>query len=202
VFASIFPRKAPGEKLWVLVNRANASYTGVQIELRLEESVHAQLENQWRGAAGAGLSQLYDCWHGVPIVPRTGINVSVKSTQESAYIVGDNGTISVAFPVDKRGYGCILLTTNSTSTGTGTGTGGTPLGGFFLGQNERVQCGWRTVQFRPHVSLPAVFDGQDSSDDDYRARVLPVIILLVLAILVRIPLRPACRDGGYTWGCV
>ena len=40
-----------------------------------------------------------------------------------AYTVGADGRVTVSFPLPAKGYGCVLVTANSS-------TAGTPLGGF------------------------------------------------------------------------
>ena len=107
VFASIWP--GPGttaahltEAVWLMVNRADANYTGRQIDLPLTAANAEGL--------ASGALKLYDCWHGVPIV----LASTVPGVKASTYSVGAEGNTSVSFYFDNRGFGCVLLTANGT----------------------------------------------------------------------------------------
>ena len=115
VFASIWPGPgttavAPTEAVWLVVNRANTSYTGRQIGLPLAAASISGL--------ASGALELYDCWHGVPIVPTSAAPGAAVGAEPSSYSVDADGNTSVSFNLDSRGYGCVLLTANGTGTGT------------------------------------------------------------------------------------
>ena len=64
--------------------------------------------------AQAGSHKIIDCWHGVEIVP------SFASSKTTATATATAGTVS--FDIEAHGFGCILITANSTT--------GTLLGNF------------------------------------------------------------------------
>lgn len=135
VFASVFPRfnasTGVGDSVWLLVNRANTTYTGPQITIPGD------------GAASA----LYDCWRGVPIAP-SALRAAVIPQRGGGGALGT--TVSVVMP--PRGFGCVLRTANASTAGTALGTFLAAMKNFSRVPLEDFSTEWHFLQqtMTPH----------------------------------------------------